>query len=358
MQPQPQVSAAGNALARLVEEVLAPGLCVACGACLGWCPHLIWGDGQVAAPDPCGLESGRCHHFCPQTPEPAPDHRRRQLLAAGGRELKLPLGPVSAIWQARSRDAGIKERAQYGGVVTSLVSQALADGQVGEAVLTARDARGAPGGIRVRTPQEALEAAGSIYSGGAALAQLNQALSEPAEHALALVGLPCQSLAAAAMRAHDDYPAAGRRLALIIGLFCTWNLPLRGLRKVLAGSQVTGRVTRFDVPPPPAQVFEVVTEAGARQIPLQQVRAQTFPGCALCPDLTAELADVSVGAAEDQPGWNTLVARTPAGAQLVEKAAQAGRLEMKEMPAESLEHLRQAATNKRRQAHLRQAERG
>ena len=35
-------------LDRLRQEVLAPGLCVACGACLGLCPHLLFFDGHSA----------------------------------------------------------------------------------------------------------------------------------------------------------------------------------------------------------------------------------------------------------------------------------------------------------------------
>ena len=337
-----------DSLGRLKAEVLDPGLCVACGACLGLCPHMIFYDGRLAAPDPCGLEDGRCYDLCPQVLEPEPDQRRRALHQALGNEFQPPLGPVGERWQARARrpDQGV----QYGGVVSALVALALEEGLVGEAVLTRPAEYGSPRGVRVRDRQGVEQCTGSWYAPGAALGELNRALAEPAEHRLALVGLPCQALGAAAMKAHPSYPAAAQRLGLVIGLFCTWNLEARSLRQLLARQGVVGTVRRMDIPPPPAEVLQVDSDQGSWQLPLEKVRQVGLAGCALCPDMTAELADLSVGAAEGRPGWNTLLVRTPAGAELLELARQKELLELEEVAEASWGHLRQAAEGKRRRA--------
>lgn len=340
---------ASASLERLKAQVLEAGLCVACGACVGLCPYLIFHDGQVAAPDACGLEAGRCIDVCPQAPAPDPDQKRASLLQALGRPQALPLGPAREVWWARALTPDLAGRVQYGGVVSTLVALALQEGLIGEAVLTRAGQNGAPEGVRARTRQEVLAAAGSIYAAGGALSVLNQALAEAADHPLGLVGLPCQALAASSLAAHPRY-AQAKRLGLVIGLFCTLNLSARGLRGVLQAAGVEGPVTRSDFPPPPAGVLEVSAAQGTTSIPLDQVRPVVLPGCALCPDLSAELADISVGAAEGRPGWNTILARSDQGQKLLDLARAQGLLELTEMPGESREHLSIAAANKRARA--------
>lgn len=343
-------SGPGPSLDRLVSEVIAPGWCVACGACLGLCPHLYFLDGQVAAPDACGLEDGRCIDLCPQTPEPHPDQRRAGLWSDLGVEFTEPLGPVRAIHWARATADDFSGKVQYGGVVSTLAAFALDQGMVGEAVLTKAGDRGAPQGVRVRDRAGVLAAAGSIYGAAGSLRELNQTLAEDADHSIMIVGLPCQSLAARAMAAHAKYPAANQRLGMIIGLFCTMNLSARGLRGVLEQASVQDPVQRSDFPPPPSGVFEVTTSSGQTDIPLDQVYPAVLPGCSLCPDLSAEMADISVGAAEGQAGLNTVIVRSERGEELLGRAVDAGLLELTEPQGESLEHLKTAASNKRARA--------
>jgi len=92
------------------------------------------------------------------------------------------------------------------------------------------------------------------------------------------------------------------------------------------------------------------------QIPLDEIRALVPRGCLLCPDMTSEWADVSVGVLEGEPEWNTLIVRTEKGRALVDKAVEAGSIVVKEMPAANLEHLRTAALNKKKRAVARARE--
>lgn len=348
-QAQTAQSPPGACLDRLRREVIDPGLCVACGACLGLCPHLLFYDGQVAAPDPCGREEGRCVEVCPQMPHPDPEARRGAVLAARGLADQAPLGAVTKAWQARATAADLGGRVQYGGVVSALTALALEQGLIHEAVLTQAGQRGAPEGARVRDRQGVLACAGSVYAAAGSLMALNQALAEPAGHPLGVVALPCQSLGVAAMAAHPNYPAA-QRVKLVIGLFCTLNLSARGLRGVLAQAGVEGALTRSDFPPPPAGVLVVSTRRGVSEIPLDKVRPAQLAGCGLCPDLTAEAADISVGAAEGAPGYNTVIVRTRVGLELMELALAKGLIEARPVPDESWAHLTTAANNKRGRA--------
>jgi coenzyme F420-reducing hydrogenase beta subunit len=66
--------------------------------------------------------------------------------------------------------------------------------------------------------------------------------------------------------------------------------------------------------------------------------------------MTAELADVSVGAAEGVEGWNTLIVRSETGKELVDAAVAGGAIETTPLPEENLEHLKGAALNKKKRA--------
>ncbi len=64
--------------------------------------------------------------------------------------------------------------------------------------------------------------------------------------------------------------------------------------------------------------------------------------------MTAEFADVSVGAAEGIEGWNTLIVAATRGAKLVEAARADGVLETAPLPDANLAHLKEASLLKKR----------
>ena len=159
------------------------------------------------------------------------------------------------------------------------------------------------------------------------------------------------------MQSHPNYPAAARRLVLIIGLFCSLNLKVRALRQVLARAGVTGAVRKSDFPPPPSGIFRVYSGRSRIEIPLENVYPAVMPGCSLCPDLTAEMADISVGAAEGFPDLNLVIVRSEAGMKLIKEARDKGLIELKTADPASLAHLEEAARNKRQRAGIAQRER-
>jgi len=81
-------------------------------------------------------------------------------------------------------------------------------------------------------------------------------------------------------------------------------------------------------------------------------------GCLVCPDMTSEWADISVGVLEGEPEWNTLITRSEKGHEIVEKAVSEGWLQTREIPEESLAHLAFAASNKRKRALIKCIEEG
>ena len=110
------------------------------------------------------------------------------------------------------------------------------------------------------------------------------------------------------------------------------------------------KVKKFDIPPPPANRFDAYTSSGKVSFPLDQIRQFVMPTCAYCPDMTSEFADISVGSVEGIEGWNTVIVRTDAGAELMEIAKAKQKLETDVLPLQNLTHLKEAALLKKKRA--------
>jgi coenzyme F420 hydrogenase subunit beta len=329
----------------LIEKVLNKGICVKCGACVGLCPYFSYWDGEVIALDACQAETWRCLQYCPRA------GYEGTALRDNGTKEKETIGPIKEISAARAADKQSRELGQYGGVVSSLLIFAMKKNFIRSAVVTdSGNAKPSPSGRLVKSPSEILECSGSRYAAAGSLATLNQAVDR-GEDRIGVVGLPCQMEALERMaRSTSDAVERTKRVKLKIGLFCTWALDHRLLKRFLEARCIEGPVRKFDIPPPPAETFMLLTQSGWVHIPLGEVRTLVQKGCGLCADMTAEWADISVGAVEGRNNWNTVIIRTKAGAKLFKAAVDEGVIEIEELPRENLDHLTEAASNKRKRA--------
>jgi coenzyme F420 hydrogenase subunit beta len=109
----------------------------------------------------------------------------------------------------------------------------------------------------------------------------------------------------------------------------------------------TSGIRKMDIPPPPANIMVLETDNGRVEVPLSDIKPLIPHTCYICPDMTAELADLSVGMYEGKPGWNTLIIRSDTGAEMVDQARKGGFIETATFPAASLKHLAQAASDKK-----------
>ncbi|RLB20245.1 MAG: hypothetical protein DRG71_10030 [Deltaproteobacteria bacterium] len=332
---------------RLVDEVIKAGICVRCGACVGLCPYFHYYDGKVIVSDGCDASTWRCVQVCPRMP-----YERSSLyeITYGSKDPGGPLGPYQRIVAARSTDQRIRAGAQYGGVITSLTLFAMDKGIISAAVLTDKGENLFPQGVVGSDRESVLNCMGSRYTASASFGQLNLAIKE-GKDALAFVGLPCQMEALSKMAMSEpDGKVRAARVALRLGLFCTWALDYRALRTYLETKGVRDQPKRYDIPPPPSEIFVVEAGDKSMEFPLTEVRELVQPGCMLCEDMTAEFADISVGTLEGDEQWNTVIVRTDKGLELFEMALDQGVLEHKEIPKANLDHLSEAASNKKKRA--------
>ena len=328
----------------LLEDVIKKDLCVGCGACVELCPYFRSHKGKTAMLFPCDLAQGRCYAHCPKA-EVDLDALAQRWWGKGYEG--DPLGNHLAVVKTRAGEKVPAGLFQAGGTVSSLISFALDRGIIDAAVLTDREDL-IPVPRLVSRGEGVAACATSKYTAAPTLSALNRAVREGCRK-IGVVGTPCQVTALAQMRANPlDKPDFTDPVSLVVGLFCTWALDTRKLLGLLSSRLDLRRVKKMDIPPPPAEVLVIETDHEQVEIPLSEIRPIIPHGCTVCPDMTAEWADLSVGILEGDPHWNTLIVRTERGQALVANASEAGWLLIEAIPPDNLAHLRIAAANKKK----------
>jgi len=338
----------------LLADVLEKGLCVGCGACVDLCPYFKTHKGKTAMIFPCTLSQGRCFAYCPKVEV---DLDELAECYWGHSYEGTPLGDYQEVVKAKAGEKMTQGSFQTGGTVSALVTLALESGLIDGAVLIDRKGL-VPVPRLVPSAEEVIECASSKYMAAPTLASFNQAVAEGKDR-LGVVGTPCQVTALAQMRLNplerSDFTDP---VALIIGLFCTWAIDTRSLMALFKGRVDPNRIRKMDLPPPPSEIMVLETDNGRVEIPLSEVRSLVPAGCHICPDMTAEWTDLSVGVVEGQPEWNTLIVRTDRGRELMERGIREGWLVTEALPEENLANLTLAAGNKKKRAWAKAKEEG
>ncbi|MDZ7700024.1 MAG: coenzyme F420 hydrogenase/dehydrogenase beta subunit N-terminal domain-containing protein [Deltaproteobacteria bacterium] len=132
-----------NGQKRLIDEVIERGLCVRCGACVGFCPYFSFFDGEVVVTDTCQADSEKCFQVCPVAVSQESSSWASQTEEGEG------IGKAEDIVMARSKRPDILEQSQYGGVVSTLLAYALEAGRIQSAILTTQGHTFSPCGLEV-----------------------------------------------------------------------------------------------------------------------------------------------------------------------------------------------------------------
>jgi coenzyme F420 hydrogenase subunit beta len=330
----------------LVQDVQKAGLCIGCGACVDICPYFTNHRGKTSQLFPCTLEQGRCFAYCPKVEV---DLDALSRFVFGRAYDGSPLGHHREVLAARAGGGLGRSRFQGGGSASAVMAYALKSGVIDAAALTDREGL-VPQPRLVTAWQEVPACAGSKFTAAPTLSALNSA-ARRGHRRLGVACTPCQATAVAQMRANPTGNEEHRLpIKLTVGLFCNWALDTRGLIDSTAARLDPAGVRFMDIPPPPADAMRIDTAEGPVEIPLAEVRKLIPQSCFICPDLTAELADLSIGMFEGRAGWNALIVRTGRGAQLIAAAREEGFLETEAFPPEALEHLARAAAGKKQRA--------
>lgn len=347
----------GKGFGDLVKEVISPGVCSGCAACVLVCPYnLLEYEGEKPQrkvsfslpPDRCVIDErwgcGVCALVCPRL-NPQTDRIEREALGRS-RTSGEEFGVFHRIVAARSTDQRVLRVCQDGGVVTTLLTWLIDLRVVDGAVVSS------PSGSRacypvprvVTTYDELLESAGSWYTYSPNLLGLKEARERGLEK-VAFVGVPCQIEAIRMMDMNPEelpyltYGGGDRHLrrvigslrdygqlvALTVGLFCSQCFTYDGLMaeklKVELGLRLED-ITKINIK---GKVLVHLNSGEVVEVPLEEVRPYTRPECQYCGDFSAELADISVGGVGAE-GWTITILRTRRGELLFDQMVEEGLL--------------------------------
>lgn len=338
----------------LQADVLQKNLCIGCGACVSLCPYFKTHKGKTAAMFQCTRESGRCNAFCPKTGVDL------DLLSASIFNSKYSgdsIGNYKSVYVSQKSSSAGEGNVQNGGTVSALMKFALKSGAVDSAVLTGR--KGAVSLPEIVTdPEKVFNYASSKYSTSPVVAGFNRA-AESGYAKIGFVGTPCAVTAMAKIRSNPtDIEDFRDKTGIVVGLFCTWALDTRGVEKILKDKLDLDSLQRVDIPPPPVDVMIFTSNRRDVMLPLNEIRQSIPAGCSYCHDMTAEFADISVGALEleGEKNKNIIIIRTERGEKLVNDAAKAGYLAISPLSAGALEGLSKASMNKKVRAFTRMSD--
>ncbi|QLA16896.1 Coenzyme F420 hydrogenase/dehydrogenase, beta subunit C-terminal domain [Desulfolutivibrio sulfoxidireducens] len=311
----------------LIEEVQKPGLCHRCGGCVTFCSAINFGalelgpDGSPRYKDPekC-IECGICYMICPVNHEL--DNETRNLV-----NWHEPMGNVIGTTVARAMDPEVRAAGTDGGVVTAILLRLFDQGHIDGAIVCRQTGPFQRRPALARTREDILAAAGSHYDvshgmeafGGeyatyttySPSIQAFGALSREHLGRVAFVGTPCQVKTLRKMQAMGIVPSDAIKYTL--GLFCTRNF-LFGDTERARLEQIGGFSWDDIVKVNVRERLQIFTRDGeVKKIEFDKLDFMTRSACRYCDDYSAEYADLSFGGVGADPGWTTVISRTPLG---------------------------------------------
>jgi len=255
------------------------------------------------------------------------------------------LGKYKSCISARSTDKALLKNAQDGGIVSSLFAFALDEGIIDGAIVAANKEFYAkfpskcmadnsnldmiepwrPIPAIVNTKEELIAAAGTKYNISPNIAMLKEATRSFGLDKIGIVGTPCQMQA---VRKAQLYPVGfrdvGASIALAVGIFCMENFPYQGILQLVEdhAAMKMESVKKMEIG---KGKFWVYGKRGqVVQLPLKVTHKYEQPGCHVCLDYVANMADVSTGSVGSPDGWSTVFVRSKIGDSVWGKAMAAG----------------------------------
>lgn len=322
----------------LKAEVIDTGLCTGCAGCVVACPFpdilgydQTWIPYQLAdQPDLDDCVHGKkgctmCTRACPRFRawEPEID----TAMFGRPREADEVIGFYSDIVLARATEPEYLAVGQDGGLCSAMLIWCLRNGEIDGALtshLTGDGSTWTTMPVVATTEEDILKGAGSRYTYSAnTLAYFDGV--EMGLQKMALIGMGCQSSAIPAMRVRGARKPANK-ISLNIGLLCSKSFDDSIFEGLLKAKYDIDRaeIVKMNIK---GKLQLWLTDDRYVEVPLKECQAFTREGCKLCPDFTAEHADISLGGLGQTGGWTLTVIRTDRGRDVFDRMAKDGWVE-------------------------------
>jgi coenzyme F420 hydrogenase subunit beta len=329
------------------KDIVDNGLCLGCGVCLTVCPCnsislkdiTDIGIRPIIDFDTCN-NCGLCVKVCPGT-----GISHLDLESRFSSDAVKAWGPVLEVWQGYAKDEKIRFAGSSGGVVTALSMYALEkDNYAG--VLHTKASSDSPlsnTAVISRNRKDLLSAMGSRYSPATPCESIG--LLEQADGDCLFIGKSCDIQAVEKLKSVNNKFA--EKIGLTIGIFCAGTPTTAGTLKLLDKMQVSSESlqnimyrgngwpgkTTAQISGSEERTSEIEYDKAWGEILANNIQARCF----LCPDTTAEFADISCGDAwhikgrDSNPGCSVIVIRTEKGREFFDQAVKEDYLEIEKV---------------------------
>lgn len=327
-----------------ISDIVFNSLCLSCGTCVYVCPQkavtlqetpggLLVAKVNDSECTGCGL----CLKVCPG------DHLNSGVLP---QEIDPFKGQVLSAYCGKATNTGILNNSQSGGIATALLCYLLGAEEIDNALVTQMPQDGSLRPICKLTSDtsEIMHAQGSKYCP----VPLNACLPQAKEcdlSKIAVVGLPCHFHGICNMASKKRYERP-----LLIGLIC---------ERVMSFSAMEYLVKKSGFPRSSVKAMRykdksfggwpgniAITSNNSQKAAVSSHHRMwckgvfTPPRCYLCFDKMNVLSDIVLGDAwgvkEDKQGASVILARTERGIEVIEKAQQAGVIQVDSIEAEAV----------------------
>ena len=160
------------------------------------------------------------------------------------------------------------------------------------------------------------------------------------EHRIAMVGTPCEIMAASKLQHYTDSP-----IDVKLGLFCMENFSYKYFENLLKEYDLKMEdIEKFQITK--GFVFLLLKTRETVKIPISIAKRIIRKNCNICVELTSETSDISIGSIGSDEGWSTLIVRTEKGEEIVNGALEQKFIEAKELTDSQFNLLIKLAVNK------------
>lgn len=160
------------------------------------------------------------------------------------------------------------------------------------------------------------------------------------EHRIAMVGTPCEIMAASKLQCYTDSP-----IDVKLGLFCMENFSYKYFVNFLKEYDLKmDDIEKFQIDKGNLSLSLKTKET--IKIPLSVAKRIIRKNCNICVELTSETSDISIGSIGSEDGWSTLIIRTEKGEKIVEGAIEQKFIEAQELPEAQFNLLNRIAQGK------------
>jgi len=302
---------------RLKAEIIDRNLCSYCGACISFCEHLEPGDDTPVLKEECSLDkegvlncgkNGTCYDVCPMT---GTDIEGLEGMFFDSECMKDEyLGIYKTLIAGKTAIEG-----QDGGVVTSMLVAGVEKGLFDCAIVAERE-DGYNAVPKITEDVEAIKRAkGTKYVQCPMVSKIGEAVKR-GKRRIAIVGTPCEITAIRKIQSVLLREVPQIEITAI-GLFCFESFyrdKLVSKTKELLGIDLSS-ASKIEIA---KGEYEVTVNGNRYKTKITNLEEMVRGSCRYCADLTARLADVSVGSIGSAEGYSTVIVRSERGEQLLD----------------------------------------